>query len=137
MEEAGINVLGALPRRGDLVLPERHLGLVQAVEHEDLDKAIVDYANFVEDHIDIAKLVELANSSQLFEYKDQFMEPPAQRIALAKDEAFSFTYPHLLEGWHKLGQRFIRFRLSMTNPQINLLTWFGCPGGIPSYMQQK
>ena len=39
--------------------------MVQAVEHEDLDKAIVDYANFVEDHIDIAKLVELANSSQL------------------------------------------------------------------------
>ena len=55
--KTGINVLGALPRRGDLVLPERHLGLVQAVEHEDLDKAIVDYANFVEDHIDIAKLV--------------------------------------------------------------------------------
>ena len=137
MDEAGINVLGALPRRGDLVLPERHLGLVQAVEHEDLDKAIVDYANFVEDHIDIAKLVELANSSQLFEYKDQFMEPPAQRIALAKDEAFSFTYPHLLGGGITLGQRFIRFRLSMTNPQINLLTWFGCPGGILSCMQQK
>ena len=65
MEVAGINVLGALPRRGDLVLPERHLGLVQAVEHEDLDKAIVDYANFVEDHIDISKLVELAKSSHL------------------------------------------------------------------------
>ena len=93
MEEAGINVLGALPRRGDLVLPERHLGLVQAVEHEDLDKAIVDYANFVEDHIDIAKLVELANSSQLSEYKDQFMEPPAQIGTLAKDEAFSFHLP--------------------------------------------
>ena len=128
MDEAGINVLGALPRRGDLVLPERHLGLVQAVEHEDLDKAIVDYANFVEDHIDIAKLVDLAKSSQLLEYEDQFMEPPAQRIALAQDEAFSFTYPHLLEGGIKLGQRFIRFRLLMTNPQINLLTWFGCPG---------
>ena len=41
MDEAGINVLGALPRRGDLVLPERHLGLVQAVEHEDLDLSLI------------------------------------------------------------------------------------------------
>ena len=37
MEAAGIKILGALPRRGDLVLPERHLGLVQAAEHPDLD----------------------------------------------------------------------------------------------------
>ena len=30
-ERAGIRVLGALPRRGDLKLPERHLGLIQAI----------------------------------------------------------------------------------------------------------
>ena len=33
MEAHGIKVLGSLPRRGDLALPERHLGLIQAVEH--------------------------------------------------------------------------------------------------------
>ena len=137
MEEAGINVLGALPRRGDLVLPERHLGLVQAVEHEDLDKAIVDYANFVEDHIDIAKLVELAKSSQLLEYEDQFMEPPAQRIALAQDEAFSFTYPHLLEGWHKAGAEIYPFSpLDDQSPdQFADLVWL--PGGYPELHAAK
>ena len=41
-EKAGLKVLGALPRRGDLVLPERHLGLIQAVEHPNLEKAISD-----------------------------------------------------------------------------------------------
>lgn len=39
-DAAGIAVLGALPRRADLTLPERHLGLVQAMEHPDLDKAV-------------------------------------------------------------------------------------------------
>ncbi|ASM73588.1 hydrogenobyrinate a,c-diamide synthase [Pseudosulfitobacter pseudonitzschiae] len=36
MEKAGLTVFGALPRQGDLTLPERHLGLVQAAEHPDL-----------------------------------------------------------------------------------------------------
>ena len=40
MDEAGIRVLGVLPRRGDLALPERHLGLIQAVEHPDLEAAV-------------------------------------------------------------------------------------------------
>jgi cobyrinic acid a,c-diamide synthase len=137
MEVAGINVLGALPRRGDLVLPERHLGLVQAVEHEDLDKAIVDYANFVEDHIDIPKLVELAKSSHLSEYESEFMQPPAQRIALAQDEAFSFTYPHLIEGWHNAGAEIFPFSPleNQVPDQSADLVWL--PGGYPELHAAK
>ena len=65
------------------------------------------------------------------------MEPPAQRIALAKDEAFSFTYPHLLEGWHNAGAEIYPFSpLDDQSPdQFADLVWL--PGGIPSYMQQK
>ena len=137
MEVAGINVLGALPRRGDLVLPERHLGLVQAVEHEDLDKAIADYANFVEDHIDIQKLVELAKSSHLSEYESEFIQPPAQRIALAQDEAFSFTYPHLIEGWHNAGAEIFPFSPleNQVPDQSADLVWL--PGGYPELHAAK
>ena len=137
MEVAGINVLGALPRRGDLVLPERHLGLVQAVEHEDLDKAIADYANFVEDHIDIQKLVELAKSSHLSEYESEFIQPPGQRIALAQDEAFSFTYPHLIEGWHNAGAEIFPFSPleNQVPDQSADLVWL--PGGYPELHAAK
>ncbi|RZM01252.1 MAG: hypothetical protein EOP68_22215, partial [Sphingomonas sp.] len=49
MAAVGLRVFGALPRRGDLKLPERHLGLVQASEHPDLDARIADYATFLRD----------------------------------------------------------------------------------------
>ena len=31
------------------------------------------------------------------------LPPPGQRIALARDRAFSFVYPHLIDGWRRAG----------------------------------
>ena len=47
MELHNIPVLGCLPKRGDLVLPERHHVLIQAVDNPDLETAIDVYADFV------------------------------------------------------------------------------------------
>ena len=57
---AGLPVLGALPRRADLVLPERHLGLVQAEEVEGLDAILDALADFVDAHVDLAALRAMA-----------------------------------------------------------------------------
>ena len=56
MAAAGIAVLGALPRRASIELPERHLGLVQAEEHPRLAALLDEAARFVADHIDLAAL---------------------------------------------------------------------------------
>ncbi|HUD90758.1 cobyrinate a,c-diamide synthase [Sphingobium sp.] len=130
MEAAGIRVLGALPRRGDLTLPERHLGLVQAVEHPDLDKAIADYAVFLRDHVDLAAICDAA-SGRGGSTAGQLPLPPAQRIALAQDEAFSFIYPHLLEGWRCAGAEIVPFSpLADEAPAADAdLVWL--PGGYP------
>ena len=115
MELHNIPVLGCLPKRGDLVLPERHLGLIQAVEHPDLETAIDGYADFVEPHIDLDALMQAAASSTSHaDTKDSATDfsqiaPPAQNIALAQDEAFSFTYPHLLESWRQQGAEITPF----------------------------
>ncbi len=130
MERAGLRVLGVLPRRGDLALPERHLGLVQAVEHPDLNAAIEGYAAFLREHVDLAS-VGGAAKGQTTAGSGRLPRPPAQRIALAQDSAFSFAYPHLLEGWRQAGAELLPFSpLADQAPDPSAdLVWL--PGGYP------
>ncbi len=130
MDRAGITVLGSLPRRGDLKLPERHLGLIQAVEHPDLEAAINGYANFLRENVDLDAIKAAARSGKA-PAKGTFMRPPAQRIALARDAAFSFTYPHVLSGWREAGAEILPFSpLANEAPDPNAdLVWL--PGGYP------
>ncbi|WP_043146509.1 cobyrinate a,c-diamide synthase [Mameliella alba] len=143
MEKAGIKVLGVLPRRGDLTLPERHLGLIQAVEHPDLEAAIAGYADFLRDHVDLAAIRAVADgrsdapatglrpAAARPPAASALPRPPAQRIALARDAAFSFTYPHLLEGWRAAGAEILPFSpLADEAPDVSAdLVWL--PGGYP------
>ncbi|MFZ5796418.1 MAG: cobyrinate a,c-diamide synthase [Pseudomonadota bacterium] len=132
LEAVGIPVLGALPRRGDLTLPERHLGLVQAIEHPALDAAIADYAAFLRDHADLDAICAAAAQKRAHT-PDRSLPPapPAQRIAIARDAAFSFVYPHVLEGWRRGGAEILPFSpLANQAPDAAAdMVWL--PGGYP------
>ena len=130
MERAGVTVLGSLPRRGDLKLPERHLGLIQAVEHPDLEAAIAGYAEFLRDNVDLDALKQAARAGAA-RPAGPLPTPPAQRIALARDAAFSFTYPHLLTSWRAAGADILPFSpLADQAPDPSAdLVWL--PGGYP------
>lgn len=132
MEHAGLPVLGVLPRRGDLALPERHLGLIQAVEHPDLETAIAGYAAFLAEHVDLDALERAAQGGPSAAAAEAPLpKPPAQRIALAQDAAFSFVYPHLIEGWRAAGAEILPFSPladEPPDPQADLV-WL--PGGYP------
>lgn len=130
MERAGVKVLGSLPRRGDLKLPERHLGLIQAVEHPDLEAAIAGYADFLRENVDLDAIKAAAAAGPALA-GHPLPKPPAQKIALARDAAFSFTYPHLLEGWRAAGAEIAPFSpLANEAPAADAdLVWL--PGGYP------
>jgi cobyrinic acid a,c-diamide synthase len=99
-------VLGCLPRVADLELPSRHLGLVQAAEHADLEAFIERAAGLVAAHLDLDRLLRLARRPTLDLFGPGGARPwPAlgQRIAVASDPAFAFAYPAVLEGWHRQG----------------------------------
>ncbi|WP_298091927.1 cobyrinate a,c-diamide synthase [uncultured Sphingomonas sp.] len=133
MEAAGIRVLGALPRRGDLVLPERHLGLVQAAEHPALDALIADYATFLTAHVDLSAIRDAARAAPRAPATTTIADwaPPAQRIALAQDAAFSFTYPHLLDAWRMAGAQILPFSPLADEAPDPLADLVWLPGGYP------
>jgi len=104
LEPLGIEVLGALPRSDLLHLPERHLGLVQAGEHPDLECFLENAARLCHDHVDLARLEELAAELPPAAAASRHLPAPlGQRIAVARDTAFAFSYPHLLDFWRSEG----------------------------------
>lgn len=103
---AGIDapVLAALPADEALVLPSRHLGLVQAGEHENLELFLDRAADWLHRHLDRNALEALLQPLRLDAAAPlRPLLPLGQRIAVARDEAFAFAYPHLLAGWRAQG----------------------------------
>ena len=129
MQSAGIRVLGALPRNPDISLPERHLGLVQAEEQPELQVLIAKAGAFVGGHVDLDALRALADGGRTG--ARSAIRPPGQRIALARDAAFSFVYPHLLQGWCAAGAEILPFSpLADQGPDDTAdVCWL--PGGYP------
>jgi len=106
IEALGIPVVGALPRSDAIALPERHLGLVQAGETDDLDRRLDAIAEFVAAHARIDAVRALAAPGSFGRVESPSgpaIPPPGQRIAVARDAAFSFLYPHMLQGWRAAG----------------------------------
>lgn len=131
MEAAGIRVFGALPRQASIALPERHLGLVQAEEQPKLAQFLVDVGAFVGAHVDFDALRAVAAGHGAATLQTMCTAPPGQRIALARDAAFSFVYPHLLADWRSAGAEILPFSpLANEGPDASAdVCWL--PGGYP------
>jgi len=133
IDATGIPVVGALPRNDKVALPERHLGLVQAGETQALDARLETMADFVEAHVDCDRVLALAGELALVSPAPGAvaLRPPGQRIALARDAAFSFIYPHLVQGWRAAGAEMVSFSpLADEPPPADCdLCWL--PGGYP------
>ena len=128
----GIPMLGAIPRNADLALPERHLGLVQANEHGDLAQRLARLADIAERHLDLGAIRRLASPPRLSASTPAApIAPPGQRIALAEDAAFSFVYPHVLDGWRAAGAEIAAFSplADEAPPEHCDSCWL--PGGYP------
>ena len=104
LEASGIEIFGMLRSDPLLALPERHLGLVQAGEHGTLESFVVHAADVVRRCCDLDRLVAIAGRGRVQPQGAVPCLPPlGQRIAIARDVAFAFSYEHILMGWRMAG----------------------------------
>ena len=102
--DAGVEALGYVPRNEAMGLPERHLGLAVSPEH-DYETIIARAAAHVSQTVDIDRLLALTVGPA-------HTPPPSapratgrrQRIAVARDEVFNFTYHENLRALADLGE---------------------------------
>lgn len=127
-----VPIVGAIPRDQSLGLPERHLGLIQAGEHGDLAARLDGLADMAEAHLDLDAIIAMATPlGQLAIDITPALPPPGQSIALASDAAFSFTYPHLLDGWRRAGAEIVTFSPLADQPPPERCDVCWLPGGYP------
>jgi cobyrinic acid a,c-diamide synthase len=212
IERLGLPVVGSILRDPLVTIPERHLGLVQASEHADLDAHIDRLADVMERSLEIGRVVEMAGAFEVrsptaaatrdprirsvpppsvlpdispargeivpaatlspitsvaggvagpklpisplagemsgrtegggtsadrteattpHNLATTALPPPGQRIALAKDAAFTFLYPHLVAQWQAAGAEIRPFSpLADEAPDESCdVCWL--PGGYP------
>ena len=131
-----IRVFGAIPRVKSLELPSRHLGLVQAAEHEALEMFIEQAAETISGHCDLNALLDLQGDTKS-QTECTGLQPLGQRIAIAHDRAFSFAYPHVLQAWQGAGAELFYFSpLEDEAPCADADAVF-LPGGYPELFAEK
>lgn len=98
-------ILGVVRTDPSLHLPERHLGLVQAGEHGQLEAFIERAAAVIEHGCDLDALLGAAKASPRATVSPAVapLPPLGQKIAVARDIAFAFSYAHILSGWQEAG----------------------------------
>jgi cobyrinic acid a,c-diamide synthase len=147
LEPLNLPILGVLRRQEDIALPDRHLGLIPAVEQQNLDAVIERLAHLGETCFDWKKLLPLLGPHPLApspngrgEIGETFLLPSPNgrgvggeglRLAIAQDKAFSFYYADNLDLLESLGAELVPWSpLSDRTPPENIQgLYFG--GGFP------
>lgn len=123
-----LHFLGALPRSAEFALPERHLGLRQAAEIQDLDSRLDRVADALGETVDFDTIAPV-------DFGTPSTPAPGcglagRRIAVARDAAFSFLYAANLDTLRTLGAG-LEFFSPLADTRLPNADALYLPGGYP------
>jgi cobyrinic acid a,c-diamide synthase len=132
---SGLRWTGHIASADQIELPERHLGLHQAAEVDDLDARLERAADALEQ----TPLAELPSAVE-FRAPSERRELPrlldGKHIAIARDAAFSFIYPANVTLLEALGARVSYFSPLADQPVPEAADAVYLPGGYPELHAQ-
>jgi cobyrinic acid a,c-diamide synthase len=126
-------IIAVVRRDTEIALPERHLGLVQAGEHQTLESFIEHAAEAVSEACNFEFLLRIARQglNRPSTANIARLPPLGSRIAVARDIAFAFSYEHMLLGWRRRGAAISFFSpLADEAPEVTSDAIY-LPGGYP------
>ena len=123
-----LRYFGWLPRDGEITLPDRHLGLVQAAEIADLETRLEHAAALIAN-------TGLAELPPPVSFPVASVAPPPPllqgiRIGIARDTAFAFLYPANLDVLRALGAE-LAFFSPLNDIELPDVDAIYLPGGYP------
>ena len=130
-KETGLPVLGFLPKLPEAVIGSRHLGLYTAAEVENLQQKLALLADAAEEHIDWPRLLALCEKEPPALPARPETPPARVRIAVARDEAFCFTYAETLEAFRDAGAEVVFFSPLRDTALPENIGGLYLPGGYP------
>jgi cobyrinic acid a,c-diamide synthase len=111
-EQAGVTVLGAIPRNIELSVPSRHLGLITAAEHgTEAIRAVGAMTDLISGHVDLAGLAAVGASGVTaapWEPAVASVRTPVT-VAIAAGKAFTFAYAEHVEMLQAAGAEVVGF----------------------------
>ncbi len=131
----GIPVVGAIPKQKNLVIADRHLGLVPAGEME-RNYEIMEYLRrTVTDSTDLEAVLRIAGSAgSLPVIEHGYHEEPESikkvRIGVIRDKVFSFYYPENLEALNRAGADLVYID-SLRDESLPAIDGLYIGGGFP------
>jgi len=110
-KECSLKVLGYVPELPELAVPSRHLGLFTPKEVTAFQKWAGKIADVLERTLELSKIFEIAEAAEYCTGKAPKLPVLSGRVrlAVARDEAFSFYYAENMELLEKLGAELVYF----------------------------
>jgi cobyrinic acid a,c-diamide synthase len=126
-------VLGAVHRHPDLVIDERHLGLIPSNEQAEAGATIARIGTRIAGQVNLAQLLSIARDAPALEVPAQPAAPlpiADVRIGIPLDAAFGFYYPGDLDALRAAGAELVFFN-AVTDPHLPPVDGLFIGGGFP------
>lgn len=128
-EDVGVQSLGYMPNNPELRMPSRHLGLSLS-GREEIEHFICLAAMEVTEHVDVERLMDMGMTQTPDESVDgQTASLTSKRIAVARDEAFNFTYRANIDSLRAMGE--VTFFSPLNDSSLPPCDLLYLPGGYP------